>query len=280
MMPQPSPYWGDEVIWTSKNNVHNPMLDEKGRVWITSAVRRAGQPRLLQGGIEPSVGEAVPAASVRAGISPCTIRRPKQAHAHQHVLRHAPPDVRRGREQHALDERRRPGRRLAEPEDVRRDRRRGEVPGLDRARHRHQRQRQARRVRRAGPAGRSDEGQALSAAAFYAVAPAPDGVGLGHRSLGFPGAVIRLNPGANPPETALAEVFEPPFDDPKRARLLAARHGRRSQRRRLGGARERTPGELRSPQVQGPAQRPEGDRPALPRGLDALPGAAAADARA
>src|SRR3989440_2272652 len=24
MMPKPSAYWGDEVIWTSKNNVHNP----------------------------------------------------------------------------------------------------------------------------------------------------------------------------------------------------------------------------------------------------------------
>ena len=30
-MPEPSPYWADEVIWTSKNNVHNPMLDHKGR---------------------------------------------------------------------------------------------------------------------------------------------------------------------------------------------------------------------------------------------------------
>src|SRR5690606_14460089 len=26
-MPQPSPYWGNEPIWTSKANVHNPMLD-------------------------------------------------------------------------------------------------------------------------------------------------------------------------------------------------------------------------------------------------------------
>ena len=38
-MPEPSPYWGDEVLWDSKNNVHNPMIDEKGQVWITSSVR-------------------------------------------------------------------------------------------------------------------------------------------------------------------------------------------------------------------------------------------------
>src|SRR5256885_2264577 len=46
---------------------------------------------------------------------------------------------------------------------------------------------------------------------FYSVAPAPDGSIWGS-VLGFPGAVVRLTPGANPPETALAEVFEPPLD--------------------------------------------------------------------
>ena len=43
-MPEPSPYWDDEVIWTSKNNVHNPMLDHRGRVWLTSTVRPAANP--------------------------------------------------------------------------------------------------------------------------------------------------------------------------------------------------------------------------------------------
>jgi hypothetical protein len=48
--------------------------------------------------------------------------------------------------------------------------------------------------------------------AFYAVSPAPDGSIWGS-VLGFPGAVIRLDPGAHPPETALAEVYEPPMTD-------------------------------------------------------------------
>src|SRR5436309_9184547 len=39
MTGAPSAYWGDDLPWTSKNNVHNPMLDEKGRVWITSTIR-------------------------------------------------------------------------------------------------------------------------------------------------------------------------------------------------------------------------------------------------
>ena len=34
----PSPYWGEEVIWDSQTSTHNPMYDEKGRVWFTSRV--------------------------------------------------------------------------------------------------------------------------------------------------------------------------------------------------------------------------------------------------
>ena len=48
-------------------------------------------------------------------------------------------------------------------------------------------------------------------AAFYGVGVNPlDGTVWGS-VLGFPGYVIRLNPGSNPPATALAEVFEPPL---------------------------------------------------------------------
>src|SRR5205807_2276888 len=49
------------------------------------------------------------------------------------------------------------------------------------------------------------------AAGFYAVAPAPDGSVWGS-SLGYPGSIIRLNPGPNPPATALAEYYELPID--------------------------------------------------------------------
>ena len=36
---QPSPFWGDEAIWDSHTTVHNPMFDERGRVWFTSRIR-------------------------------------------------------------------------------------------------------------------------------------------------------------------------------------------------------------------------------------------------
>ena len=47
---------------------------------------------------------------------------------------------------------------------------------------------------------------------LYAVSPAADGSVWGS-SLGYPGAVIRLNPGSNPAETALVEYFELPLNE-------------------------------------------------------------------
>jgi hypothetical protein len=36
---EPSPFWGDEAILNAPANVHNPMLDHLGRVWMTSSIR-------------------------------------------------------------------------------------------------------------------------------------------------------------------------------------------------------------------------------------------------
>jgi hypothetical protein len=38
---QPSPEWGDERIWTGKTVPHNPIMDQRGRVWYTAVVRAA-----------------------------------------------------------------------------------------------------------------------------------------------------------------------------------------------------------------------------------------------
>ena len=64
-MPQPSPYWGDEPIWTSRNNVHNPMLDDRGRVWITSTIRPPDNPPVCKAGSEHPSAKLFPLA--RAG---------------------------------------------------------------------------------------------------------------------------------------------------------------------------------------------------------------------
>ena len=212
-MPAPSPYWGDEVIWTSKNNVHNPMLDEKNRLWLTSAVRPPENPDVCKAGSTPSVGEVVPGE--QRGPASADVRPGDQeADAHRHLLRHAPSDVRGRREQDAVDERRRPGDRMAEYEEVRRDRRRNGVARVDGADRRYQWQRRRDAyVEPDQPVDPTKDKRINSP--FYAASPAPDGSIWGS-SLGFPGAIMRLVPGSNPPETALTEIYElPASTDPK-----------------------------------------------------------------
>jgi len=48
----PSPYWGDERIWDSRSNIHNPMLDQDGRVWLTARVRGPDNPDFCREGSE------------------------------------------------------------------------------------------------------------------------------------------------------------------------------------------------------------------------------------
>ena len=43
-MPAPSRFFGDELIWNDPANPHNPMMDQKGRVWMTSAIRNRANP--------------------------------------------------------------------------------------------------------------------------------------------------------------------------------------------------------------------------------------------
>jgi hypothetical protein len=273
-MPAPSPYWGDEAIWTSRANVHNPMLDERGRLWLT---RRAAarQPRLLQGRLDTPLGQAVSAPAVEP--PPRDVRPGHRAvEPHQHLLRHAPPHVRRGRESHAVDERRRTGRGLAEPQDVGRDRRRGEVAGLDGRHPGHQRQREARRVRRARPARRSLERQALRRG-LLCRGPGARRVRVGQRAR-VPRRRHSFGPGVEPAGDGARRGVRTAVRRSETRRLLASRRRRRQERRVLGGARVRAPGQLRPPEVQGAAQRSDGHGPALPRGVDALSGAAPADA--
>jgi len=54
--PVPSPYWGtEEVARTGPANPHNPMMDGKGRVWMTSTIRPRENPSWCQDTNHPSV---------------------------------------------------------------------------------------------------------------------------------------------------------------------------------------------------------------------------------
>jgi hypothetical protein len=56
----PSPHWGAEPIWDSRTLAHNPMMDERGRVWFTARIRPSDNPDFCkQGSTHPSA-RAVP----------------------------------------------------------------------------------------------------------------------------------------------------------------------------------------------------------------------------
>ena len=56
----PSPYWGEEKIWDSKANAHNPMLDAQGRVWYTARIRAADNPAFCRRGSDHPSAKAFP----------------------------------------------------------------------------------------------------------------------------------------------------------------------------------------------------------------------------
>jgi hypothetical protein len=75
-------------------------------------------------------------------------------------------------------------------------------------------------------------------AGLYSVSPAPDGSIWGS-TLGFPGGIVRLDPGPNPPATALAEYYEPPYDNPKAPVQGYSPRGRTSIETAWRGSRSR-----------------------------------------
>jgi hypothetical protein len=61
-----SPYWGDEPIWDGHTSIHNPLLDEKGRVWFTARIRSAPNPDYCKGNSDHPSAKVVPlSTSVR-----------------------------------------------------------------------------------------------------------------------------------------------------------------------------------------------------------------------
>jgi len=207
-MPQPSAYWGSEAIWTSRNNVHNVMFDEEGRVWITSAVRPAANPDVCKDASASPSARSFPLANAGRHLAVYDPRTKQLTHigtcfGTHHLM-------------FATDA----NRTLWTSGG-------GQVVGwlntkmFDETHDEMKSQGWTALVLDTNGNGKRDAyvepNQPIDPArdkrygnAFYAVAPAPDGSVWGS-VLGYPGAVVRLNPGPNPPETALAEVYEPPL---------------------------------------------------------------------
>ena len=56
----PSSFWGPEPIWDGKTLNHNPMMDEKGRVWFTPRVRPEPNPDFCRQGSDHPSARAFP----------------------------------------------------------------------------------------------------------------------------------------------------------------------------------------------------------------------------
>jgi hypothetical protein len=208
-----SPYWGEEPIWDSLANVHNPMIDHRGRVWFTSRVRPNDNAAFCKEGSSHPSAKAFPMAASSRHLA---MYDPKSkeftlvgtcfsthhlffAEDANHTLwtSGGGPVVgwlntkmfdETGNEERAqgwtaliLDTNGN-GKRDAytepnQPPDPAKDRR--------------------------------------IASGFYGVMPSPADGSIWGSSLGFPGSLIRLVPGANPPETALAEIYELPWGNEK-----------------------------------------------------------------
>jgi hypothetical protein len=208
-MPEPSPYWASEVIWTSKNNVHNPMLDHKGRVWLTSAVRPAPNPPECKEGSSHPSAKLFPVANSGRHLAVYDPATKKLTHIGTCFGTHH----------------------LMFAEDANHTlwtSGGGQVIGwlntkmFDETHDEMKSQGWTALIRDANGNGKRDayvepdapldptKDQRIGGA-LYAVAPAADGSVWGTQ-LGYPGAVIRLAPGANPPDTALVEIYQPPVN--------------------------------------------------------------------
>ncbi|HEX6889873.1 MAG TPA: hypothetical protein VF141_04255 [Chryseolinea sp.] len=208
-MPQPSPYWGDEPIWRSKTNVHNPMMDENGKVWITAAVRPSDNPDFCKEGSNHPSAKLFPVEKAYRHLGYYDPETKKYTHISTCFSTH-----------HLM---------FAEDDkNTLWTSGGGEVIGwLDTKKYRETGDEEAsqgwtalildtngngKRDKYVEPDAPVDPKlDKRIAKGLYAVSPAPDGSVWGS-SLGYPGAVIRLDPGSNPPATALVEYYELPLD--------------------------------------------------------------------
>ncbi|MDA0195891.1 MAG: carboxypeptidase regulatory-like domain-containing protein [Bacteroidetes bacterium] len=208
-MPQPSPYWGNQVLWDSKTNVHNPMFDAEGRVWITATVRPRDNPDFCKEGSDHPSAKLFPLNGSGRQLGVYDPKTDTYTHCSTCFSTH-----------HLM---------FAEDENnTLWTSGGGQVIGwLDTKKFLETGDEEASQgwtalILDTNGNGKRDEYVEPSepvdptkdkriTSGIYSVAPAPDGSIWG-TSLGYPGGVVRLAPGDNPPATALVEYYELPLD--------------------------------------------------------------------
>jgi hypothetical protein len=205
---KPSVNWGDEAIWNSRNNVHNPMFGADGRIWITSTVRPADNPAWCKDGTLHPSAKLTPVNRSGRQLAVYDPKTKKLTHISTCFGTHH----------------------LMFAEDANNTlwtSGGGPVVGwlntkmFDETGDEQKSQGWTALIVDTNGNGKRDDyvdwdkptdpaKDKRYNGGFYAVSPTPDGAVWGS-VLGYPGAVVRLVPGAHPPETALAEVYELPL---------------------------------------------------------------------
>ena len=218
---QPSPNWGNELIWTARTDTHNPMMDHKGRTWFTAIIRPPeDQPDWCKEGSDHPSAKVLPREEVDIPVGPGT------------------PWARRGRQLAVYDPATEEftavdtcgnGNHLQFAEDENHTLWTGSswfsVKIWDETGDSSKAAGWLNYVRDANGNGQRDEyvgiddpmdptkDKEISGGAYGLITSPVDGA-LWSSINRFPGELIRVDPGPNPAETALAEVFEPPLVDP------------------------------------------------------------------
>jgi hypothetical protein len=208
----PSPYWGEERIWDSQASVHNPMFDEKGRVWFTSRVRPPENPAFCKRGSNHPSAKLFPLEQSNRHLAMYDPRTDKFTLISTCFLTH--------HLQFAEDANNTLWMSAGGPGS-------GVVGWLNRKMFEETGDEEKSQgwtalVLDTNGNGKRDEyvepGQPVDpakdkriSAAFYGIAPSPVDRTIWGSVLGFPGGLVRLDPGEDPPATALAEIYEPPF---------------------------------------------------------------------
>jgi hypothetical protein len=229
---QPSAVWGDEAIWDSHITVHNPMFDEHGRVWFTSRIRAADDPEFCKAGSSLPSAKLTPvnrSGRQLAMYDPATkkISLIDTCFGTHHLIFASDANntlwtssgggggvvgwLNTKMWDQTHDAAKSQGWTALVLDTNGNGKRDAYVEGAQGV--------------ATTPGGESlGNASAMNTAAdptkdtrlnaaFYGLAVAPDGAVWGS-VLGFPGGIVRLNPGSNPPETALAEYYEAPWNDP------------------------------------------------------------------
>ena len=222
----PSPYWGDEAIWDSQTVMHNPMIDHKGRVWATTRIRPALNPAFCQEGSDHPSAKLSPVKQSGRQLSmtdPATgkITLINTCFGTHHL-------------QFAKD---------ANDTLWTSSGGAGDVVGwlntkmFDETGDEQKSQGWTAIVLDTNGNGKRDEGynepgkpvdptkDTRKAVSLYAVSPSATDGSVWGSVRQFPGAVVRIAPGAHPPETAVSEYFELPWDDPKYAHIAYGPRG-------------------------------------------------------